>query len=255
MPSPIWTPAALSSEAKPRRGRCWRIVEAQHRVATLKLVDDLDEQSLLEDLLERTKPSIPSECRHLHWLLFTPFRYGSPYPKGSRFRREGLTPGVFYASEKVETTIAEIAFHRLLFFADSPATPWPADAAEYTAFSIPFRTRRAIDLAAPPFASARPNWMHPVDYASTQSLADAARLAGIAVIRYESVRDPRAGINLALLNCQAFAAREPVAQQSWHMRLNSFGVHVICEFPELRLSFGREAFRCDPRIAALQWQR
>jgi RES domain len=255
MPSPIWTPAALSSEARPRRGRCWRIVEAQHRIATLKLVDDLEEQLLLEDLLERTKPSIPPECRHLHWLLFTPFRYGSPYPKGSRFRRQGLTPGVFYASEKVQTTIAEIAFHRLLFFADSPATPWPADAAEYTAFSALFRTRRAIDLAVPPLAADRAKWTNLHGYAATQDLADAARSAGITVIRYESARDPAGGINLALLTCRAFAAPQPAARQTWRIRLRASGLHAICEFPDMRISFDRETFRRDPRIAALRWER
>ena len=134
---PIWTPAALSSEARPLQGRCWRLVEAQHRVSTLKLVDSLAEQALLEELLETTKPPVPPECRHLHYLLATPFRYGA-YPKGSRFRRAGLTPGVYYASEAPETAVAEIAFYRLLFFAESPATPWPVNAAEFTAFAVPF---------------------------------------------------------------------------------------------------------------------
>ena len=60
-------------------GRCWRVVEAQHVVSTLKLVDTLAEQALLEDLLEETKPPVPPECRHLHYLLATPFRYGAPY--------------------------------------------------------------------------------------------------------------------------------------------------------------------------------
>ena len=46
-----WTPAALSSEARPLSGRCWRIVEAQHVISTLKLVDTLAEQELLERLL------------------------------------------------------------------------------------------------------------------------------------------------------------------------------------------------------------
>ncbi len=42
-------------EAKPRRGgACWRLVEAQHRVSTMKLVDTLDEQQHLEEELERT---------------------------------------------------------------------------------------------------------------------------------------------------------------------------------------------------------
>jgi hypothetical protein len=73
------------------------VVKAQHRVSTLKLVDSVDEQALLEDLIEAGKPPLPPECRHLHYLLSTPFRYGAAYPAGSRFRRAGLTEGTFYA--------------------------------------------------------------------------------------------------------------------------------------------------------------
>src|ERR1700730_17954571 len=85
MPSTTWTRAALSSSARPLSGICWRVVEAQHHVSTLKLVDTLDEQQQLEAHIEDTKPPVPPECRHLHYLLSTPFRYGAPYPTGSRF--------------------------------------------------------------------------------------------------------------------------------------------------------------------------
>ena len=91
MLSRTWTAGALSSEAVKLEGKVWRLVEAQHRVSTLKLVDTLDEQALLEDLIEETKPAIPVECRRLDYLLATPFRYGSVYPQGSRFRRAGRT--------------------------------------------------------------------------------------------------------------------------------------------------------------------
>jgi hypothetical protein len=48
----------------------WRIVEAQHRVSTLKLVDSLAEQAALEEILEVTKPPLPEECRHLDYLPY-----------------------------------------------------------------------------------------------------------------------------------------------------------------------------------------
>ena len=102
----------------------------------MALVDTLEEQAVLEQVLEDSKPHIPPECRDLHYLLFTPFRYGAPYPRGSRFRRVGLTPGVFYASMQSKTAVAEMAFWRLLFYAESPETPWPANPGEYTAFSV-----------------------------------------------------------------------------------------------------------------------
>ena len=98
MSSNTWTPAALSSDARSLAGTCWRLVEAQHHVSTLKLVDSVAEQGVLEDLIEASKPPVPSECRDLHYLLSTPFRYGAAYPTGSRFRRAGLTEGVFYSS-------------------------------------------------------------------------------------------------------------------------------------------------------------
>ena len=111
----IWTADALSSNFITLKGNCWRLVEAQNRVSTLKLVDTLDEQERLEELLENKKPPYPYELRSYHYLLFTPFRY-EPYAQGSRFRRQGQKEGVFYASEQVETAVAEICYYRLLFF-------------------------------------------------------------------------------------------------------------------------------------------
>jgi hypothetical protein len=255
MPSPISTPAALSSSAHAYERECWRLVEAQHRVSTLKLVDDLEEQSLLEDLIEATKPYLPPECRHLDYLLATPFRYGAEYPKGSRFRRAGRTPGVFYASERPRTAVAEIAFYRLLFFAESPKTPWPGNAAEFTAFSALIRTEQAIDLTKPPLDADRAAWTQEMDYAACQDLADAARAAGIEAIRYESVRDPDGAANIGALTCRAFALPKVLQRQTWRIRLSASGVQAICEFPLDRVGFSRETFAADPRIAALQWER
>ena len=58
----------------------WRGVEAQHRVATMKLVDTLEEQAELERLLEDSKPPLPRGTASLHYLLMTPFRYTSRHP-------------------------------------------------------------------------------------------------------------------------------------------------------------------------------
>lgn len=249
MSSPIWTPAALSSEARAFTGAVWRFVEAQHRVSTLKLVDSLDEQALLEDLLEESKPVLPPECAGLDYLLATPFRYGAVYPVGSRFRRAGRTPGVYYAALSVETALAEMAFYRLLFYAESPATPLPANAADYTAFSAAVETPAAIDLARPPLDRDRALWTHPVDYAPCQTLAETARTAGIAAILYRSVRDPKGGTNIALLTPRAFAKPRPVSRQTWRIRLTPAGVQALCDHPPKRIGFARTDFSGDPRLA------
>jgi len=249
MSLPIWTPVALSSEARPFAGEVWRLVEAQHRVSTLKLVDTLDEQALLEDLLEDSKPVLPPECAGLDYLLATPFRYGAAYPHGSRFRRAGRTLGVYYAGLTVETALAEMAFYRLLFFSESPATPLPANAAEYTAFSAAIATGQAIDLTCPPLDRDAASWTHPTDYAACQALAGAARQAGIDAILYRSVRDPGAGGNMALLTAKGFAAPKPLERQTWRIRLSPLGVQALCDHPPRRIGFSREDFAGDPRIA------
>jgi RES domain-containing protein len=257
MSSPTWTPGALSPERRRLSGACWRVVESQSRASTMKLVDTLEEQETLERLIDQTKPSLPPECGHLDYLLFTPFRYGAPYPDGSRFRRAGFTAGVFYASETAAVAVGEMAFHRLLFFADSPDTPWPANAGELTAFSVKYDTRAGLDLTRTPLDRDRVIWRHPTDYAACQDLADAARTAAIDLLRYESARDPspRPGANIAILACGAFAARRPAARQTWRMHLGTRGVRAVCDWPDQRLGFGRDAFAGDPRIAALRWER
>jgi hypothetical protein len=249
MSLPTWTPAALSSEAHRVAGRFWRLVEAQHQISTLKIVDTLEEQALLESLLEESKPALPPECQGLDYLLATPFRYGAVYPHGSRFRRAGRTLGVYYASEQVETALAEMAFYRLLFFADSPDTPLPSNAAEYTAFSAAIETARAIDLTASPLYRDHAVWSDPIRYEPCQSLADAAREAKCQAILYASVRDPGHGRNVALLTASAFAAREPLERQTWRIRLSASGVQALCEFPKIRIGFARADFAGDPRIA------
>ena len=255
MSSTIWTPDALSSEARRYEGQGWRVVEAQHVVSTLKLVDTLDEQKILEELIEETKPAIPVDCRHLDYLLATPFRYDTAYPKGSRFRRAGQTHGVYYASERPDTAIAETVFHRLLFFAESPRTPWPSEAAEYTAFAAALFTGRAIDLTLPPLATSRAMWRNPINYAPCQNLADAARIADLELIRHESARDPDSGVNLAVLVCKVFSKPRPINRQTWRIRLGPAGAQAICEFPRHEQEFSPETFADDPRLASFAWCR
>lgn len=251
----ISTREELSSNSRRASGRSWRLVEAQHRVSTIKLTDTAAEQILLENLIEGTKPNIPSECQHLNFLLSTPFRYGAPYPKGSRFRKAGRTLCVFYASENVDTAIAELCFHRLLFFAESPDTKWPSDAGEFTAFAVEYATPQAIDLTRAPLDDRADKWMHLTRYDECQELAELARNAGVEIIKYASARDPRQKLNVALLTCRAFARAEPTDRQTWRILFGSNGARALCEMPREMIDFDRVAFHRDPRIAAMHWDR
>jgi hypothetical protein len=254
MSSNIWTPDALASSAISLRGRCWRVVEAQSKVSTMKLTDTLEEQEIIERLVEETKYPVPAECEHLGYLLFTPFRY-KPYPANSRFRRAGSTEGVFYAAELPETAVAESVFHRLLFYWESPDTPWPTNPGEYTAFATEFATGRAVDLRHPPLIAQRASWTHLTDYAHCLDLADAVRAAALEAIRYESVRDPQSRANLALLTCRLFTQKDVVDRQTWHFHFTNSGVRSIREAPSATIQFERNVFAADPRIAAMKWDR
>ena len=255
MSSPISTPEELSSNCHATAGQCWRVVEAQNQISTAKLTDTAAEQHALELLIERTKPPVPPECQHLNFLLSTPFRYGAPYPRGSRFRRPGRTLGVFYGSEDCHSAIAELCFHRLLFFSESPDTRWPGDAGEYTAFAVEYSAPRSIDLTRAPFDSRSAIWMHVARYDECQTFAELARKGDIAIIKYSSVRDPLHRLNIAILSCGAFAKPEPTSRQTWRVLLGSNGARALCEMPQATMDFNRQTFHGDPRIAAMRWDR
>ena len=211
MPSSTWTPRAVASKASTASTRLWRAVEAQHIAATLRLVDNLEEQRLLEDILEATKPAIPAAAKKLHYLLFTPFRY--PPQRGSRFRALD-DPGVFYGAETVRTACAELGFWRWRFLSESKGltTLGPA---QQTLFQAGVKAL-TIDLEKQPFERHAMLWQDPDDYRATQAFAKTARAAGVGLIRYRSVRDSQPGRCGAVLRPDAFSSRNPTAPtQTW----------------------------------------
>jgi hypothetical protein len=177
----------------------------------MRLVDSLEEQSVLEAILEDSKPALPPAVAKLHYLLATPFRY-RPH-QGSRFRA-AFDAGVWYGAEVLRTALAEKSYWRLRFLLDSPATP-DLKPVPHTAFCAAVRTARALDLQTPPLVRDRPSWTARASYSATQALAAAAREAGMVVIRYESVRDPQRAACAAVLDPAAFGRSQPRSQETW----------------------------------------
>jgi hypothetical protein len=212
-PQPAWHKAWFS-QAKPRHSTLWRGVEAQHIVATLRLVDNLAEQEALERILENSKPALPLQVpQGQHYLLSTPFRYRSPY--GSRFRR-AHTAGVWYGCETLLGATAEVAYWRWRFVSESTGLH---SEPVYTQHSF-FQARAsglAIDLTAQPWVANQALWVHDTDYQHSQAVADAARSAGVQWLRYTSVREPSA-CNGAVFDPQVLTMAEPVAPQTWHCK-------------------------------------
>jgi hypothetical protein len=214
----------------------------------MRLTEDLDDQALLEEMIDEVKPQVPPDCRHLHFLLATPFRY-TPYPNASRFRRANTYPGVFYAAEQQMTAMTELAFYRMLFFREAHGMVLPSRPVEHRAFSVMCVTERSVDLTEPPLSEAG-DWTHPTDYTACHDLVDQSRNEGIEVIRYQSVRDPD-GRCLAVLSPSAFAELEPQRLETWHVFVRPTKVQVWREFPPLQREFDLAEFDADPRARAL----
>ncbi|MCB1908418.1 MAG: RES family NAD+ phosphorylase [Rhodocyclaceae bacterium] len=212
MSSSTWTPRAVSSESDRWRGIVWRVVEAQHTAATMKLVDSAAEQDLLEALLDGGKPAWPEDTLDLDYLLATPFRY-PPRAGGSRFRAEA-DPGVFYGAGSVRTACAELGYWRWRFLRDAPELG-RVEPVAHTAFRTQLDTR-AVDLRATPFDRDDTIWRHPSDYGPCQHFARQCRQSALGAIVYASVRDPLPGWCIAVLEPAAFARPRPLAgNQTW----------------------------------------
>lgn len=234
----MWTPSELASEARSYRRRVVRIVEAQHRISTNRLASNAADQALLEALADEVKPSLPPAARHLPWLLASPFRYGLGRP--SRFRAAHVLPGIFYASEDIETAVTEAAYWRLVAFSRSPGFRRPRSLTPMSAFSVQVRAERALDLLSGSLASQESLWTHPSDYTATQALAGVAREAGMEIIRAPSARRP-AGVNIAVLEAAALAS-SPRPHSSWGFLATEEGLIATRELSDDALRFTLASF-------------
>ena len=218
----------------------WRVVEAQHRSSTRKLVDTLEEQALLEDLIERVKPAT-SHTLQLHYLLSTPFRY-PPLRHGTRFSSR-YDRGVWYGSETQGTALCEVAYYRLLFLEGTEAD-LSTLVVQLTAFRVRVRTQRGIDLVEPPFAAHKRTISSRTNYAATQALGAAMREAGVEFFRYTSARDPEGGTNVAVFTPKVFGTAAPRNFETWECLANKQIVEFSKSdyFSRESLSFRRSDF-------------
>ena len=183
-------------------------------VSTRKLVDSDAEQQLLEDLIDRAKPTAPSdpEFAGLHYLLTTPFRY-PPLRHGSRFGHRSER-SLWYGSEARSTAFAETAYYRLLFLDGTTARLAPVQV-DLSAFTVPLRTGRGVDLTTGPFAERLDEISSPTRYDASQQLGEEMRSAGVEAFRYASARDVHGGCNLAVFTPRAFSAKRPSSLETW----------------------------------------
>lgn len=242
----LWQQCGLEAAVGPIRGELYRIVESQEQVATLGLVDSLDEQSLLEEMLEAVKPPLPPETRGLHYLLATPFRY-PPLRHGSRYGRRH-EPALFYGSLGPHTCLAECAWYRLLFWHGMEAPPSRRIRTRHTLFQVAYAAQRGLRLQEAPCAAHRTTLAHPADYTATQALGTAMREAGIEAFEFPSARCPERGVNVALFTPSALAATRPTYTEEWWCDVDGEQVTFLNAATRHTQGFAASLFHVDGRL-------
>ena len=221
----IWLQCQGAKQIKPIKGTLHRLVESQILATTMGFVDDLDEQFLLEQMIDETKPNYPPDAENLHYLLKTPFRY-PPLDWGSRFGRKH-EPSLFYGAQETHTVLAESAYYRLVFWHSMQGTPCKNKiTTEHSLFSVDYQTEQSIDLTQPPFAQYNPQLTHTSDYSSSQNLGSDMREAEVEAFIYSSARCQ--GTCIALFSSAPFVQQKPQDISQW-----------LCETKADKISFKR----------------
>ena len=220
----IWDAQWFDESIKKRTLLVWRGVESQYAVATMRLVDSLEEQDLLEQLLEVSKPPIVKEQ---HYLLFTPFRYTPPHPHRFRPAHER---GQWYGAVNQVAVCAEIAYWRHRFILDSANLLNEDLLTEHTLFQAQMQGQ-SIDLMLEPWVQNRELWTHGSDYTGTQALATEAQRREIQWLSYESVRAPHEVCAVAFTQEALFEPPQGIdaTRQRWHCKATRSKVMLICD--------------------------
>lgn len=220
----VWRVARGHEHVTSLHETAWRMVEAQPITSTRKLVDSLEEQMILEDIIDETKPSLSVLLKSLHPLLATPFRY-PPLAHGSRFG-SNIEHALWYGALSLQTMMAEKAFYQYHFLHDSIADYGVVEI-PLTAFSATIKSSKAIQLTHAPFVKYKTQISSPHSYSVSQPLGNAMREAGIEAFTYHSARD-KEGVNIALFTPKAFTRKQPNEKsiQSWQCVID----HEVIEF-------------------------
>jgi hypothetical protein len=227
-----------------------RMVETQEYAATTSLVDDLEEQAILEQILDDFKPNYADGTQNLHYLISTPFRY-PPLKYGSRFG--AITePSYFYASETVQTCLAEAAFYRF-YVIDGTETPFPkVIQSEHSLFFVKVLSHNTLDLTQILNTEIQKKLTDPGSYSFTHQVGLKAREDGADLLRYFSARSQEQGINVAIDNHTIIQSEKPEDKVEYICQLDpKTGILRFSEPRTFPVMFTRAQFLVDGHLPLL----
>lgn len=238
-----WSPLLDSAGVNPISGQLLRIVESQEQVATIGIVDTLDEQALLEEMLEGSKPPVTDD---LHYLLSTPFRY-PPLPWGSRFGTR-FEPSIFYGSLSIEPLLSETAYYRFTYLIGMETPPPKTITTQHTIFEVGYKTKYGVSLQHNPFTVHKDILTDPASYSATQQLGSEMRKRGIEAFENTSARAPNHGVNVGLFSPTALANSKPASQTQWLCQLSKTSVSFTQEHDPHVTTFYKTQFEVNNSI-------
>ena len=98
----------------------------------------------------------------------------------------------------------------------------------------------AVDSRAQPFAAQAQHFLDPVHHEYCQAFGVLVREAKVDAIVYQSVRDQDSGACVAVMTPSAFAQKEPIGPETWHLTVTL--KHVIWQKSDV---LSRTAFEFD----------
>ena len=241
----IWDACNGSDHILPITGELFRLVESQEQVATMGYVDTLEEQALLEELLEASKPSFASdEQDDIHYLLRTPFRY-PPLEYGSRYGAKH-EPSLFYGGVSVASTLIESAYYRFVFLLSMDTAPFKRRLmTEHTLFKVRYASEKGILLHKKPFANYQTQLCDQKSYVVTQQLGADMRNAGVEAFQYQSARSLEALACVALFVPNVFIEDRPSMMEPWLCDMSPSEVTFKAISSRETYTFPLQMFECD----------
>jgi hypothetical protein len=227
--------------------RFYKVVESQESVATMKIVDTLEEQSLLEDIIESSKPPIPHQADkpNRHYLLKTPFRY-PPLKYGSRFGRQ-YEPSIFYASHTVKSALYESAFYSFYFMSRSETPFTGVITNKKTSFAANIFTKNYVNLCLIEDPDLQRALNHKSDYTYTHKVGTYMRDEGVDAFSYYSARED-GGKHVGVFFLDTIIGL-PEEERQWQIKQSPERLVYFCPADtSLNMEFSIETFYVDGKL-------
>ena len=174
----------------------WRVVEHQNRIYEYNATSTESRAERLKRLIEKTKPE--PYFYDWHELIASQFRYPLPVALAyqARFRPPGSMKNVFYASQEIQTCLAEHAYY---FMRLRRGLKKVKETGQRTLFSTKFvKGVRVTDLTSHPRIQ---QMTDPNDYSASHQYVN--ENSQVTVIQYPSCRDPERRPNFAVREIKA----------------------------------------------------